>query len=1451
MDKQKYFHSSLKDKEPNQNFSEGINKIKKRNSFNPTRLLNIQKLNVRRKSVASIKAHHASAIELKPSKCEMNDFPKLLHKKVKQYELHPFRRPNLKLVGEDIKYRIFEMNEEDHKEQIKESKIKTIKTGFSDFFNDIETTDKNPNINQIIKDKKSEVKTSQIKEKNKSDINDVIGTRVSVKIINGKKPKKKKRIEKVQTLKLINKYRNLNRIKNLYDSNDDDESDEEKEDEYIINPETKIIRIFDFLMIVLFLYHFNYSTISLCKERCFCPMNKRITFSDVLLFIYDIFCILDLIISFFRAYYNFEYKLIKSNHLILINFLKYDFTFDLLSAIPIFTISKYICLEGNYIQCFKYEMQGNLIFLKLCSVLKALKINKIINHKKNQAMEKFFELISESYSIEKAVTILIHALIYIGVLHCIVCIHIFLGSNSYSNWLILTDAQNEPFQNIYIKSLYFMITTLTTIGYGDIVCQSMIERVFQIIILVIGSIFYPYVISTIGNIIKKDSNAKIKHDNNLSMLEKIRKDYPNISFKLYNSIYKYIEGKSHSLQKYDVNSFIESLPFSLKNNILFTMYQTSITDFKFFKNSNSVFIADVLNNFIPCISKRNEFLIYEGEMVEEIIFVKDGRISLNAAINTEDPTTSINKYFFENFSPFTTEEEKKLINENMNNKSKISMISEITYDKAKNKLNNAFKTIGSEKNAEEKNQFQINPNAEKNDIYYFDIKGGAIINDEGNYQYLKILDIRKNEHFGCVFMTMKRPCPLSLQVKSKIAELFLLKKEPALNLSRSYPNIWRKLYGKEFHNLRSIKNLTFTLLKKYIKVNELFINNNIDDILMTNDITVADLNFLEKSALADKSMAHSIKNSPEKQDLHKNSTLNYVYDNKNKKINLETLKLSLKAKIIKNAGVRRNSTFTGYKNQLLPQRSLNVSSSNEKSSIINFFGSKNNDINKEKNKIPEGKRNKEKLKKLKDFLIKAKKYFADINRKKDSNPNSQNINENNNKQKSSLSSKKNNILKNNLKDEDNNINNKSNTIKDNNSNNTSFKKKVEFNLNLTKEKGINKFPNSEKILNDLKDICENETNFSFCSIKKENDYKLSIERNSNFEIISSYPNFNQISKGYYINDVDFQKKIKSMIKHYYLYKHKESDFNESLSLREIVFSSRIENKNNQAIDKGFNSELENNQRNIDSKILKRKIEKYNSFNVPNKFNKMKNRKKISDKILNKTYIKHKNSLFSKNTLNSTIRNNNNNKKNNIDIFSTFNINKNQKILEEEPQNESFGTNSIKVNKSEKSFFSKKSLIKKINSSYSSNNKQNVNLYNNKEIEYIVDKGINKKISDGNIIIDKNSYINTNHQIYNNRKKKYFNNNDPIYNDRNHHLINQMLGISIPNSNIIGNNIITTSSPNINGHKENFNSLEQLKNETSFNIYNIIQKNINKNLNIIDNNQKISPSKWGRTFCSIF
>ena len=1463
MENQKFFNSTINDIDIYKN-NEG--------PYN-----NFPKIYFKKPSFISQNSINASEIETKAyinnnTKGEIYKLPKYYKDKIKQYQMHPFRKPNLKIVQEDIKNKISNERSSISKENQNYLKPKIIElTEIEKKINENEG-----NLTLINEEKK---------DGNEDENNLVIETRKK------KKKKKKEKNDRINRKEnLLHRYRKLNRVKNLYDSNDDDESEEEEEDEFVINPESYAIAIFDFFIIYFFLYYFITTTIYLCVDKCFCSSNKHITFSDLMLFLNDIICIIDLFLSFFRSYYNYNFKLVKSNKLIIKYYLKYDFFFDLLSAIPIFSINKYNCYKKEFQEkCYKYEMPKNFVVLKILSLLKSSKVKKILGRKKNQALDRFIELISDNYTIERIFIIFISTLKYIGIFHFFVCLHIFIGNHSYSNWLILTQAENKPFFYQYITSLYFILTTLTTVGYGDIICQSLLERIFQIIILAIGSVLYPYAVSSIGNLIKNDSNAKIKQQNNLTMLENIRRDYPNISFKLYNKIFQYLESKSSSLEKYDTNSLIESLPFSLKNHILFTMYKSQITNFKFFKrNNNSVFIAEVLNNFIPSIARKNEFLIYEGEILEEIIFIKDGRISFNAAINSENPMKSIKKYFVENFNAFTTEEEKRLIKENMDNKSHISHIGDLSYDRAKNKLNNAFKTIRNERIIGEKSQFQIQTyieekNNNNNENYSFDIKGGAIINDEGDYQYLKILDIRKNEHFGCVFMTLNKPCPLSLQVKSKLVELFLLKKEQALNLSKSYPNIWRKLYSKEYHNIRTIKKKTFEVLKKYIDINELFLNN-FDELTLTNDIiSNFDMNMIEKSIIAaEKSMikkSHIRQNSIPNKEMIKNNTLNYEYDKKPKKLNLDSIKVNLKSKMKKtNFPIRRNSTYGEKKIQFSPKRNLSKSTSsklNPRFAYLSSHGNKSyfNRSNKENsyNKAIEERRiRNEKMKKLKFFLIECKKFF--INSKLVNKMSSFRSNKSNNIEKSNIYVPKFSFKKSCLKKKASPIDEikyQINIIKDNTKNHLSCKN-VEFDLGFKRDKNLyinkinntnNKYKNNEDIIQDLKDICEDETNFSFCSTNVENIYnshQLSIERRCNFEICSSYSNINHITKGRYIKDINFQKRLKLILKKYFLYNSNNKETNLNMNVngslspktpKTIAFSSGFESNIYFAEYEKLKSRLEYKKR--QSKIYKKRssnfpkkgLEKYNSYFGAYKFNRMNNRKKNFEKGVNETEIKRRKSLTTKKLSYKDNETNNNNV-----AFTTFK--KQDKLLEKE-STKTIGTNSLKVNKSKTPTISDKSSSNKKNSinSIDIDIKKDANLFNdNTEIEFVIDKEDKNKIINDNLFVDNDSNRNMNYKIYKNKKKnkKHSKNKIVSINDRNKEIINQVLGINIPNSNIIANNIITTSS-NMKDTKE----VEKIKNiETSFSIYNIIQKNINKNLNIIDNKENSSPRKYSRGFCCI-
>ena len=85
----------------------------------------------------------------------------------------------------------------------------------------------------------------------------------------------------------------------------------------------------------------------------------------------------------------------------------------------------------------------------------------------------------------------------------------------------------------------------------------------------------------------------------------------------------------------------------------------------------------------------------------------------------------------------------------------------------------------------------------------------------GNLQYLNILDIVKNEHYGIVYMLLKKPAPLSLRVKSKYSQLFLLRKNDTMQISKAYPNVWKKIYFKSYHNMKSIKRMTRKVIINY------------------------------------------------------------------------------------------------------------------------------------------------------------------------------------------------------------------------------------------------------------------------------------------------------------------------------------------------------------------------------------------------------------------------------------------------------------------------------------------------------------------------------------------------------------------------------------------------------------------------------------------------------------
>ena len=56
---------------------------------------------------------------------------------------------------------------------------------------------------------------------------------------------------------------------------------------------------------------------------------------------------------------------------------------------------------------------------------------------------------------------------------------------------------NSEFMDIYIASIYWIITSFTSVGYGDIYGDEPVENLFQMLVEMVGICFFGYMIGTI------------------------------------------------------------------------------------------------------------------------------------------------------------------------------------------------------------------------------------------------------------------------------------------------------------------------------------------------------------------------------------------------------------------------------------------------------------------------------------------------------------------------------------------------------------------------------------------------------------------------------------------------------------------------------------------------------------------------------------------------------------------------------------------------------------------------------------------------------------------------------------------------------------------------------------------------------------------------------------------
>ena len=352
--------------------------------------------------------------------------------------------------------------------------------------------------------------------------------------------------------------------------------------------------------------------------------------------------IVDLFLNFRTTYYTTEGKEVTQGNQIAKNYFSTWFAIDLVSSVPFdIIVGAVLGVDDNSgfdnvgaAKTLKISKSARIS--KLSKITKVLKLTKLVRLARgSRLISKYVDMFYISRNQMKLVKL---GLLTLTIAHFIACgwgLVAHLSDNKFQHtWLTETGMIDESGMEQYLTAFYWSVSTMITVGYGDVHPTNPQERFYAIFAICLGGGFYGYIIASVASLVASwDINRKTYYErmDSVTTYMKVRK-FPRPLYRKMRSYFRHFYAKKTSV---DEHSILASLSTALRREVISFLVSDIrgkiLKGIPMFKNLDGAQLAQLLTILRPLQAEEGQNIVTSGEKGMEMFILMSGQLCVKSA----------------------------------------------------------------------------------------------------------------------------------------------------------------------------------------------------------------------------------------------------------------------------------------------------------------------------------------------------------------------------------------------------------------------------------------------------------------------------------------------------------------------------------------------------------------------------------------------------------------------------------------------------------------------------------------------------------------------------------------------------------------------------------------------------------------------------------------------------